>query len=79
MQTHTSNSTQAHVPASRGYGKRKSSFFIKSFYQNHDGLKAAQNCKRQNLIIIFNNNNSHNRTFVHVIRIVIFNFIMTHG
>ena len=29
-----------HVPASRGYGKRKSSFFIKCFFQNHGGLIA---------------------------------------
>ena len=48
---------------------------LKSFFQNHSGLIAALNCKRQYLIIFFYNNNSH----VHVIRIVIFNFIVTHG
>ena len=68
-----------HVPTSRDYRKRKTSFFIKIFFQNHSGLIAALNCKRQYLIIIFYNNNSYNRTFVHVIRIVIFNFIVTHG
>ena len=52
---------------------------LKSFFQNHSGLIAALNCKRQYLIIVFYNNNSHNRTFVHVIRILIFNFIVTHG
>ena len=52
---------------------------LKSFFQNHSVLIVALNCKRQYLIIIFYNNNSHNRTFVHVIRIVIFNFIVTHG
>ena len=51
---------------------------LKSFFQNHSGLIAALNCKRQYLIIIFYNNNSHNRTFVHAIRVVIFNFIVTH-
>ena len=42
-----------HVPASRGYRKRESSFFIKCFFQNHGGLIAALNRKRQYLIIIF--------------------------
>ena len=52
---------------------------LKSFFQNHSGLIAALNCKRQYLIIIFYNNNSNNRTFVHIIIIVIFNFILTYG
>ena len=52
---------------------------LKSFFQNHSVLIAALNCKRQYLIIIFYNTNSHNRRFVHAIRIVIFNFIVTHG
>ena len=41
-----------HVPALIGYGKRKSSFFIKIFFQNYGGLIAALNHKRQCLIII---------------------------
>ena len=68
-----------HVPTSRGYRKRKSSFFIIIFFSEPQWLNSCLKLQKTIPDYFFYNNNSHNRTFVHVIRIVIFNFIVTHG
>ena len=68
-----------HLPASRGYRKRKLTLFIKRFFSEPRWLYSCLKSQKTKSDYYFNSNNYYNRTSIHIIKTVILNHHVTHS